>query len=121
MMEELIKKLSDYIKEVGQDKAYITYTEGGLTVSHGILFMEDDKIYVISNDHRFNGSTPKSSFEWPRYGSYSWCIAKREDYLKRILIERESKIITKEEICELLGLDSKNILIIRSKFNTVVI
>lgn len=120
MMEELIKKLSDYIKEVGQDKAYITYTEGGLTVSHGILFMEDDKIYVISNDHRFNGSAPRS-FKWPKYGNYSWCIAKREDYLKRILIEREQKIITKEEICELLGLDSKNILIIKSKINTVVI
>lgn len=120
MMEELIKKLSDYIKEVGQDKAYITYTEGGLTVSHGILFMEDDKIYVISNDHRFNGSVP-GSFEWTKYGNYSWSIAKREDYLKRILIEREQKIITKEEICELLGLDSKNILIIKSKINTVVI
>lgn len=120
MMEELIKKLSDYIKEVGQDKAYITYTESGLTVSHGILFMEDGKIYVISNDHRFNGSTPRS-FEWPKYGNYGWCIAKRENYLKRILIEREQKIITKEEICELLGLDSKNILIIKSKINTVVI
>lgn len=120
MMEELIKKLSDYIKEVGQDKAYITYTEGGLTVSHGILFMEDDKIYVISNDHRFNGFAPRS-FKWPKYGNYSWCIAKRENYLKRILIEREQKIITKEEICELLGLDSKNILIIKSKINTVVI
>lgn len=44
MIESLLKKLSDYIKEVGQDKAYITYTEGGLTVSHGILFMEDGKI-----------------------------------------------------------------------------
>lgn len=120
MMEELIKKLSDYIKEVGQDKAYITYTEGDLTVSHGILFMENHRIYVISNDHRFNGSSPMSS-EWLKYGNYSWCIAKREDYLKRILIEREQKIITKEEICELLGLDSKNILIIRSKSNTVVI
>lgn len=120
MIEELIKKLSDYIKEVGQDKAYITYTEGGLTVSHGILFMEDDKIYVISNDNRFNGSAPRS-FEWPKYGNYSWCIAKRENYLKRILIEREQKIITKEEICELLGLDSKNILIIKSKINTVII
>lgn len=120
MIEELIKKLSDYIKEVGQDKAYITYTEGGLTVSHGILFMEDDKIYVISNDNRFNGSTPRS-FEWPKYGNYSWCIAKRENYLKRILIEREQKIITKEEICELLGLSPKNILIIKSKFNTVII
>lgn len=120
MMEELIKKLSDYIKEVGQDKAYITYTEDGLTVSHGILFMEDGKIYVISNDIKFNGSVP-GSFEWTKYGSYSWCIAKRENYLKRILIEREQKIITKEEICELLGLDSKNILIIRSKSNTVVI
>lgn len=120
MMEELIKKLSDYIKEVGQDKAYITYTEGGLTVSHGILFMEDGRIYVISNDHRFNGSVPRS-FEWTKYGNYSWGIAKREDYLKRILIEREQKIITKKEICELLGLDSKNILIIKSKINTVVI
>lgn len=120
MIESLLKKLSDYIEEVGQDKAYITYTEGGLTVSHGILFMEDDKIYVISNDNRFNGSAPRS-FEWPKYGNYSWCIAKREDYLKRILIEKEQKIITKEEICELLGLDSKNILIIKSKINTVVI
>ena len=120
MMEELIKKLSDYIKEVGQDKAYITYTESGLTVSHGILFMEDDKIYVISNDHRFNGSAPRS-FKWPIYGNYGWCIAKRESYLKRILIEREQKLVTKEEICELLGLDSKNILIIKSKSNTVVI
>lgn len=120
MIEELIKKLSDYIKEVGQDKAYITYTEGGLTVSHGILFMEDGRIYVISNDHRFNRSVPRS-FEWTKYGNYSWGIAKREDYLKRILIEREQKIITKEEICELLGLDSKNILIIKSKINTVVI
>lgn len=120
MMEELIKKLSDYIKEVGQDKAYITYTEGGLTVSHGILFMEDSKIYVISNDIKFNGSVP-GSFEWTKYGNYSWCIAKREDYLKRILIEREQKLVTKEEICELLGLDSKNILIIKSKFNTVII
>lgn len=120
MIESLLKKLSDYIKEVGQDKAYITYTEGSLTVSHGILFMEDGKIYVISNDIKFNGSVP-GSFEWTKYGNYSWCIAKREDYLKRILIEREQKIITKEEICELLGLDSKNILIIRSKSNTVVI
>ena len=120
MMEELIKKLSDYIKEVGQDKAYITYTEGGLTVSHGILFMEDDRIYVISNDHRFNGSAPRS-FEWTKYGNYGWCIAKRESCLKRILIEREQKLVTKEEICELLGLDSKNILIIKSKINTVVI
>lgn len=120
MIESLLKKLSNYIQEVGQDKAYITYTEGGLTVSHGILFMEDGKIYVISNDHRFNGSTP-NLFEWTKYGSYSWCIAKRENYLKRILIEREQKIITKEEICELLGLDSKNILIIKSKINTVVI
>lgn len=120
MIESLLKKLSDYIKEVGQDKAYITYTEGGLTVSHGILFMEDGKIYVISNDIKFNGSVP-GSFEWTKYGSYSWCIAKREDYLKRILIEREQKLVTKEEICELLGLDSKNILIIRSKSNTVVI
>ena len=120
MIESLLKKLSDYIKEVGQDKAYITYTEGGLTVSHGILFMEDGKIYVISNDIKFNGSTP-GSLEWAKYGNYSWCIAKREDYLKRILIEREQKIITKEEICELLGLSPKNILIIRSKSNTVVI
>lgn len=120
MIESLLKKLSNYIQEVGQDKAYITYTEGGLTVSHGILFMENHRIYVISNDHRFNGSSPMS-FEWPKYGNYSWCIAKREDYLKRILIEREQKIITKEEICELLGLDSKNILIIKSKFNTIVI
>lgn len=120
MIESLLKKLSDYIKEVGQDKAYITYTEGGLTVSHGILFMEDGKIYVISNDIKFNGSVP-GSFEWTKYGSYSWCIAKREDYLRRILLEREQKLVTKEEICELLGLDSKNILIIRSKSNTVVI
>jgi hypothetical protein len=120
MIESLLKKLSDYIEEVGKDKAYITYTEGGLTVSHGILFMEDDKIYVISNDNRFNGSAPRS-FEWPKYGNYSWCIAKREDYLKRILIEKEQKIITKEEICELLGLSPKNILIIKSKINTVVI
>lgn len=120
MIESLLKKLSDYIKEVGQDKAYITYTEGGLTVSHGILFMEDGKIYVISNDIKFNGSVP-GSFEWTKYGSYSWCIAKREDYLRRVILEREQKLVTKEEICELLGLDSKNILIIRSKINTVVI
>lgn len=120
MIESLLKKLSNYIQEVGQDKAYITYTEGNLTVSHGILFMEDGKIYVISNDHRFNGSVPES-YKWTEYGRYSWCIAKREDYLKRIIIEREQKIITKEEICELLGLDSKNILIIKSKSNTVII
>lgn len=120
MIESLLKKLSNYIQEVGQDKAYITYTEGGLTVSHGILFMEDSKLYVISNDHRFNGSTP-NLFEWTKYGSYSWCIAKREDYLRRAILEREQKLVTKEEICELLGLDSKNILIIRSKSNTVII
>lgn len=120
MIESLLKKLSDYIEEVGQDKAYITYTEGGLTVSHGILYMEDGKIYVISKDHRFNGSTPMSH-EWTKYGNYSWCIAKREDYLRRVLIEKEQKIISKEEICELLGLSPKNILIIKSKSNTVII
>lgn len=120
MIESLLKKLSNYIEEVGQDKAYITYTEGGLTVSHGILFMEDGKIYVISNNHRFNGSTP-NFIGWAKYGNYSWCIAKREDYLRRVLIEKEQKIISKEEICELLELDSKNILIIKSKSNTVII
>lgn len=120
MIKSLLEKLSNYIKEVGQDKAYITYTEGGLTVSHGILYMEDDKIYVISNDFRFNGSVP-NSFEWTKYGNYSWCIAKREDYLRRVLIEKEQKIISKEEICELLGLSPKNILIIKSKSNTVII
>lgn len=120
MIESLLKKLSDYIEEVGQDKAYITYTEGGLTVSHGILYMEDGRIYVISNDHRFNGSTP-NFIEWAKYGNYSWCIAKREDYLRRVLIEKEQKIISKEEICELLGLSPKNILIIKSKSNTVII
>lgn len=120
MIESLLKKLSDYIEEVGQDKAYITYTEGGLTVSHGILYMKDGKIYVISKDHRFNGSTPMSH-EWTKYGNYSWCIAKREDYLRRVLIEKEQKIISKEEICELLGLSPKNILIIKSKSNTIII
>lgn len=120
MIESLLKKLSDYIKEVGQDKAYITYTEGGLTVSHGILFIEDDKIYIISNDRRFNGSAPRS-FEWVKYGNYSWTIAKNEDYLKKIIIERGQKIVSKEEICELLGLNPNNILIIKSKSNTVII
>lgn len=120
MIESLLKKLSDYIEEVGQDRAYITYTEGGFTVSHGILFIEGDRIYVISNDCKFNGSTP-GSLEWTKYGNYSWCIAKREDYLKSVLIEREQKIVTKEEICELLGLSLKNILIIKSKSNTIVI
>lgn len=120
MREELIKKLSDYIKKVGQDKAYITYTENGLTVYDGILFMEDGRIYVISNNFKFNGSQPNST-KWMEYGRYSWCIAKREDYLRRVILEREQKLVTKEEICELLGLDSKNILIIRSKSNTVII
>lgn len=120
MREELIKKLSDYIKKVGQDKAYITYTENGLTVYDGILFMEDGRIYVISNNFKFNGSQPNST-KWMEYGRYSWCIAKSEEYLRKVVIKEDQQVISKEEICELLGIDLNKTLIINYKSQTAVI
>ena len=120
MKEKLIKKLSDYIKKVGQDRAYITYTENGFTVYDGILFKEGNKFYVISNNFKFNGSQPNST-KWIEYGKYSWCIATSEEYLRKVVIKEDQQVISKEEICELLGIDLNKTLIIKHKSQIAVI
>lgn len=99
--QDLFKKLCGYIEEIGQDSAYVSYKERGKILKHVILFREKDDLFIISNNFEWDGASPNST-AYRKYGKYSWAVTKDQSFYRNVIPETNFRVVTKEELAELL-------------------
>jgi hypothetical protein len=99
--QDLFKKLCDFIKKVGQDNAYVSYKEGCKSIKHVILYRDKGDLFIVSNNYDWDGAVPDTE-SYKKYGRYSWIITKEECFYRNVIPEINFRVITKEELAELL-------------------
>lgn len=58
----------------------------------GMIYYEDERIYLINNEIGLNGAAPLQSYEWKKYGDYSWKLSNNEKVILLKKISNEKKL-----------------------------